>query len=269
MFFLSLLLVGVPWWTIDVALSSLDVYHHHIAHLFSSRPQPRRVLRHNVGVQRRKKGKQKCRPRHTIKMGRSARRRQRDVMQFDGWACSPPPLPTLQQDSIHYNEHDINELIESHDPSRIMDYCKVLCFAPHINTSSSNMPPSPGHGGDVRARSVVPYPSTTLGDQSRTTSSCSSPSLKPMLPFVDEILSARGPQWTKNFMACNTNFGAQKFGCLLSLSSVLSTFGEYFGYIPMVQTKGEGRANHFTKIACHPVYKLLFLPADNSNRSNY
>lgn len=101
----------------------------------------------------------------------------------------------------------------------------MLRFAPCINNSWSNTPPSTGPGGTARARSAAPCSSTTLGIRSRDTFSCYGSSFKPMIPAVNQILRAQKPRWYQILMAWTTNFETQIVGGLLSLSSFLSTLG--------------------------------------------
>ncbi len=134
-----------------------------------------------------------CHLQRKLRWGRSRRQRSKRDEKFDGWACYPLLLPILR-DTIH-NEYAIDELINTHDPSRIIDYGNVLRFAPRINNSWSNTPPSTNPGGTARAWSAAPCLSTTLGICSRDTFSCYGSSFKPMIPAVDQILRAQKPRW--------------------------------------------------------------------------
>jgi hypothetical protein len=136
-----------------MTLSSFDVCHHHVAYLFLP---PHRVVstkikfhRNSKGVRNGGGGKHMCRLQRKLRRGPSRRQRGKRVEKFDGWACYPLSSPILRN-TIH-NEYAIDELINMHDPSRIIDYGNVLRFAPCINNSWSNTPPSTGPGGTARA----------------------------------------------------------------------------------------------------------------------
>ena len=77
----------------------------------------------------------------------------------------------------------------------------------------------------ARDYSTVTQSSTTLANHQVGVSSYSSSSADPPLPVVHKILHLRRPHWCKDWMVWFSSFGAQFFGCLLSISRYLSTLG--------------------------------------------
>jgi hypothetical protein len=115
---LIMLIIGVPLWTIDITISSIDICAHHVVYLVP----PRRLVRKKICFRNKSKQAQmveramySCRLHNKMKRRRYRQQRDKSVEKYDGWACYPLSLPTLQD--MPHEKKMIEELINTHDPS--------------------------------------------------------------------------------------------------------------------------------------------------------
>ncbi len=132
-----------------------------------------------------------CRLHHRLKQQCYRRKRDKTVDNYDGWA-SYPLLLTFLRDAP-YERNTIEAFINTHDPSRIIDYGNVLHLAPHENCTRPPTGPPSAAIGSLRARSALHRSPTTLGFGSAGTSLGSLLISKPMLPAIGQNIGAREP----------------------------------------------------------------------------
>ncbi len=121
-FCLIMLIVGIPLWVIEITITIIDVCAHHFVYLFPPHRPVRKKIRFHI---KRKRGQMRkamynCRLHHRLKQQRYRRKRDETVDNYDGWASYLLLLTFLRD--VPYERNTIEAFINTHDPSRIMDY---------------------------------------------------------------------------------------------------------------------------------------------------
>jgi hypothetical protein len=154
-FYLIMLIVGIPLWAIEITITIIDVCAHYVVYLFPPHQPVRKKIHFHIKCKwgQMQKAMYNCRLHHRLKQQGYRRKRDKTVDNYDGWA-SYPLLLTFLQDAP-YERNRIEAFINTHDPSRIMDYGNVLRLAPHENYTRPPMGPPLAAIGSLRARSAL------------------------------------------------------------------------------------------------------------------
>jgi hypothetical protein len=114
-------------WTIDLIFSSINVFAYHISYLLPSQPQRKNIRSYNKVNNARAKKRKDCRHQQTIKKWRqNLQGHQRKIgscSRYNGWACYPQPVPTL---NCPFQCKETEEFVTLHDPSCIMKCFNII-----------------------------------------------------------------------------------------------------------------------------------------------